>query len=201
VVIKWHACTIAPRCTRQEMWQLVVIKWSSVIIKWSSVIAYCRGQPWRCDLDAQRHCDGGGDANGGLDGQRPAAVQHNAKSQHKTAQSSTNRTTSTRASILSFVSGPSRPDTHPQAPRPHSIWTDGSTPAKTKARTLIQGAFSLARCRSARRGVGCTVVTEYGKATTQVNTPHVPSKYLQSTMRSILSGRTSKDLGCDALHT
>jgi hypothetical protein len=56
-------------------------------------------------------------------------------------------------------------------------------------------------CRSARRGVGCTVVTEYGKATTQVNTPHVPSKYLQSTMRSILSGRTSKDLGCDALHT
>jgi hypothetical protein len=45
---------------------MVVIKWSSVIIKWSSVIAYCRGQPWRCDLDAQRHCDGGGDANGGF---------------------------------------------------------------------------------------------------------------------------------------
>ena len=66
MVIKWHACTNAPRCTRQEMWQMVVIKWSSVIIKWSSVIAYCRGQPWRCDLDAQRHCDGGGDANGGF---------------------------------------------------------------------------------------------------------------------------------------
>ena len=44
-----------------------------------------------------------------------------------------------------------------------------------------------------------SVVTEYGKATTQVNTPHVPT--INNAVNSIrtLSGRTSKDLGCDAL--
>ena len=187
MVIKWHACTIAPRCTRQEMWQLVVIKWSSVIIKWSSVIAYCRGQPWRCDLDAQRHCDGGGDAHGGLDGQRPAAVQHNAKSQHKPDHKHEGLYPFVRFRALSARHTPTSPEA--------SLAMDGRFDARgplrprlvgynDQCKTLIQGACSLARCRSARRGVGCTVVTEYGKATTQINTPHVPSKYLlNSTMR------------------